>query len=109
MRPRGAKRWINPSLPNAQITPEQAPPPAPWKFSDEGDGWNDIQIKCLGTRITTVVNGKTVTDKDFAGLLDDADHRLHNVGLSGHIALQLHFHDEVHIQYKDIELRSLNQ
>jgi hypothetical protein len=106
---RGAKRWIHPSLPNPQITESQAPPAAEWKFSDEGDGWNDVHIKCLGTRITSVINGKVVTDVDFAGLLDDEDHRLRNTGLYGHIALQLHFRDQLRIQYKDIFVRPLDQ
>jgi hypothetical protein len=48
-----------------------------------------------------------VTDFDGAGLLDNDDHKAYNVGLKGHIALQLHQKDENKIWFKDIEVRDL--
>ena len=54
----------------------------------------------------TFVNGNMIADFDGAGVLDDKAHRRHNVGLKGHIALQLHADDELHIKYKDILIDS---
>ena len=104
---RGTRRWIYPSLPNARIEESQAPHQFTWKYADEGDGWNDLRIICQGTRVKTLLNGDVITDTDLAGILDDADHRRHNVGLRGHIALQLHTKSALHMQYKDIQLRPL--
>jgi len=58
-------------------------------------------------RIKTVVNGMTRTDWDASGVLDNPAHLRHNVGRSGHFALQLHSGDELKIRFKDIELRRL--
>jgi hypothetical protein len=104
---RGTWRWIFPSLEDWRIEAEQGPEKWEWRFSDEGDGWNEVRIVARGTRVTTVVNGHTIADFDGAGVLDDEDHRRRDVGLKGHIALQLHRDDELLIQYKDIRIRAL--
>ncbi len=104
---RETKRWIHPSMPDWKIQESDAPHDYTWKYADEGDGWNDLHIVCQGTRIKTVLNGSVITDKDFAGILDDASHQRHNAGLHGHIALQLHSGDQLHIQYKEIQLKEL--
>ena len=39
--------------------------------------------------------------------LDDAAHKSHNVGLHGHIGLQIHPGQQLHIRFKDIQLRPL--
>ena len=100
---REAKRWISPSLKNWSIKREQGPKECRWK----ADGWNNLVIRCKGTRIVTRLNGLTVTDFDGKGVLDDAAHRSHNVGLKGHIALQLHSGDKLLIEFKDIYIRPL--
>ena len=105
---RTEKRWIYPSLPNWEIDESYATPGWTWKYSGEGDGWNDIHILCEGTRIKTTVNGTVITDEDFAGVLDNEGHRAVNAGMSGHIGLQLHQNDELRIQYKDIQIRTLD-
>jgi hypothetical protein len=102
---RETRRWIHPSLPDWRIGEAHAPAGWNWKYAGDGDGWNDIHITCRGTHIRTVVNGNIATDADFAGILDDAAHQSHQVGLRGHIALQLHSKDELYIQYKDIFIR----
>ncbi len=51
------------------------------------------------------MNGVTVADYDGAGRLDDEDHRSHNVGLKGHIGLQIHGGEHMLIRFKDIEVR----
>jgi hypothetical protein len=105
---REAKRWIHPSLKDWQIEPSDGPKEWRWVQADEGDGWNEIRVVARGTRVKTVVNGITITDFDGAGLLDDAAHRRHGVGLKGHFALQLHRGDELLIQYKGLRVRTLD-
>lgn len=100
---RETRRWIFPSLPNARIDGSHAPKGWRWEF----EGWNDIRIACRGTDITTYVNGVLAAALHGRGILDDEAHRRRNVGLRGHIALQLHARDELRIQYKDIRLRTL--
>jgi len=100
---RETRRWIYPSLPDWKITPEQGP--KEWKWNK--DGWNDIVIRARGPRVTTIVNGVTITDQDFAAIFDDAAHRAHNVGRRGHLALQLHLHDGLLIQYRSLRIRAL--
>jgi hypothetical protein len=102
---RGVKHWIYPVLPDWKIDPAQGAPKWKWKHSDEGDGWNDILIECRGTRIRTTVNGIRIADYNGAGVLDDDLHRMRNVGLRGHIALQLHTGDDLYVQFKDLRIR----
>lgn len=100
---RGAERWIFPSLPDWKIEASYAP--KGWKWHQ--DEWNTLRILCRGKRIQTWLNGVPAADLDGKGLLDDEVHRLRNVGLSGHVALQLHGQDELYIQYKEIRIKPL--
>ena len=103
---RGVRHWILPLLKTGgKVPPELGAKQWKWRHADEGDGWNDLLIECRGTRIKTTVNGIPVADYDGAGVLDDESHKLHNVGLHGNIALQLHTGDDLYIQYKDLRLR----
>jgi hypothetical protein len=102
---RETRRWIFPSLKSWEIGEENGPKKWLWRYSDEGDGWNQLEVVCRGLRIRTVVNGVQIADFDGAGVLDDAAHRSHRVGREGHIALQLHSRDELRIQFKDIAIR----
>ncbi|TVS09818.1 MAG: DUF1080 domain-containing protein [Planctomycetaceae bacterium] len=101
---RGHKRWIFPSLESWNIKPAQGP--QQWKWNR--DGWNDVYIRCQGTRILTKINGLTIADYDGAGVLDDQWHEKYDVGMKGHIALQLHRSDRLRIAFKDIYLRPLH-
>ncbi len=100
---RETRRWIFPSLTDWRIDESHAP--KGWKWN--ADGWNDLVIVCRGAEIATRVNEVPAATLDGRGILDDKAHRRWNVGLRGHIALQLHSKDEVRIQYKDIRLRML--
>jgi hypothetical protein len=100
---RETRRWIFPSLPDWRIDESRAP--KGWKWNP--GGWNDLVIVCRGTEITTNVNGIPAAALKGQGILDDDAHRRRNVGLRGHIALQLHTKDELRIHYKDIRLRTL--
>jgi hypothetical protein len=107
---RGTRRWIIPSLPDWDISPEDVEKREIIHcWADEGPGWNSMRILCRGTHIQTYVNGILIADYEGAGVLDDTDHRKHRVGLHGHIALQLHAHSENHIRFKDIAIRILEE
>ena len=88
---RGVGHWLFPFLPSWPIR--------------EGDGWNDIFIECRGTRIRSTVNGSVVADYDGTGVLNDDAHKRLNVGLRGHVGLQLHVNDDLYIQYKDVYIK----
>lgn len=106
---RGVQRWIYPSLPNARIEESYAPSRWAWYYAGDQPEWNSIEILCQGTWVRTRVNGYTITDRDFAGVLDDAVHRERQVGLRGHIALQLHRGDELLIQFRNLRVRPLRR
>ncbi len=105
---RETRRWIYPSLRNWEIDESHAPRGWTWKYSDEGDGWNVLRIVCRGLNIRTTLNGVAAADLKGDGILNDEAHRGRNVGLRGHIALQLHAKDELYIQYKDIRLMPMD-
>lgn len=100
---REVQRWLSPSLPGWEIDESYAPKGWKWNY----EGWNELVVVCRGTEITTFLNGVPTAAFNGRGILDDELHRRKNVGLRGFIALQLHMHDELRIQYKDIRLRTL--
>lgn len=103
---RGVQVWLWPDVgPPANAKPEHAPAGSTWRHAGDQDAWNDVQITCRKTRITTVINGVTIADYDGAGRLDDATHRARNVGMKGHIGLQIHPGDALRIRFKDLEVR----
>ncbi len=103
---REVKAWLWPDVGRpANAKPEHAPENWKWFHADEKDAWNEIRIICDGTQIKTVVNGITVADCDGSGRLDDANHKAHNVGLVGHIGLQIHPGKEILVRFKDLKIR----
>ncbi len=105
---RGHRRWINPSLPDWKIdSAAYAPKRVIYYFEDEEPGWNDMTIICKETNIKTVVNNILASDYDGSGILNDDAHKRHNVGMTGHIALQLHMNSCNLIRFRDIEIREL--
>lgn len=103
----GYNRWIYPSLPDWNITPEQGKNHAPFYYADDTPAWNEFHIICKGTQIQCYLNGVLVTNLDGKGILDDAIHKEQNVGMNGKIALQVHASDEIHLRFKDILLKKL--
>jgi hypothetical protein len=101
-------RWIFPNLKDSRMEPAFKPERFEFKYSDDGDGWNELILSCRGMKIKTMLNGIIRADWDASGVLDNPAHVKHNVGRSGHFALQLHSGDELKIRYKDIELRRSN-
>lgn len=105
---RGSGRWLYPAVPKGQwVDPSMANPDLLFYHADDEPVWNTLEIAAVGTTITAVLNGITVTHYDGAGTLDDDTHRTHDVGLRGHIALQIHRGDQLRIRFKDIALQEL--
>lgn len=105
-REAGVWLWPNVGRPE-NVKPAHAPKGWKWFHADSKDAWNDISIVCRGTKIKSIVNGVTIADYDGAGRLDDKAHRSHNVGMMGHVGLQIHPGGELLIRFKDIKLRML--
>ena len=100
------RHWIYPCLPGANMPNEYEPEEYIMKYAEDGDGWNELIIICKGMIIKTIVNGIVrINDWDATGVLDTEDHRKHNVGETGHIALQLHHRDRLKIRFKDIQIK----
>lgn len=103
---RTTKRWINPSLPDWNISESDlSTADVKYYYEDDGSGWNDMTIICNGMHIKTIVNDVVVSDYDGTGVLDDAGHIKYNVGSKGHIALQLHKNSENYIRFRNIRIR----
>lgn len=102
---RGEQRWVSPSLPDWRMPDSLKPEEWRFEFADEGDGWNDLRIVCEETRIRTFLNGIQMRDFDGAGILDNEAHRARDVGIRGHVALQIHVNDELRIRYRRIVVR----
>jgi hypothetical protein len=104
---RGVQQWLSPITgPPSQAKPSDAPEGWKWFHADQGDGWNDVRIICKETRITTIINGVTVCDYNGTGILDDDNHRRRNVGMEGHIGLQIHPGDHMLIRFRNIRIRT---
>jgi len=103
---RVTKRWINPSMPDWNISESDlSPADVDIYYVDEGSGWNDLTIICNGMHIKTIVNNVVVSDYDGTGVLDDSGHIKYKVGSKGHIALQLHKNSENYIRFRNILIR----
>lgn len=104
---REERRWVSPSLKDSRMDPAFKPAQHVFKYAEDGDAWNELTLRCTGPRVQTILNGVVVTDWNGAGVLDNAAHLQHRVGLKGHFALQLHSGDELRIRFKDIQVREL--
>ena len=91
----------------ANAKPEHAPKGWKWLHADDRDVWNDVQIVCRGSRIKTVINGVTFADYDGSGRLDDEAHQNRNVGMKGHIGLQIHPGKQLLIRFTAGNLRKV--
>jgi hypothetical protein len=105
---RGVQRWIFPDVPKGKWVDESMSVPARvFRHGDAEDLWNEMEVTAKGLRVTAVLNGVTITDLRGEGILDDEAHRKRNVGVKGHIALQIHSGDQLEIRFKDLALREL--
>lgn len=106
---RGNQRWIFPNLPDGQWVKESmADPKLIFHYSNDEIPWNDFEITAIGLKVKAVLNGITVTDFNGEGTLNDEIHEQREVGLKGHIALQIHTGDRLKIRFKDIYIKDLS-
>jgi len=104
---RGSKRWLFPKVPKGKwVNPSMAPKDIVFHYADDSKDWNDLEIVALGTKLGASLNGRTVMDWDGQGVLDDETHRRHAVGMTGHLALQIHRGDRLRIRFKDLRILS---
>lgn len=107
---RGNQRWLWPVIPKGTwVEPHQAVPGVPFYYSDQGSGWNQMEVSAIGTRLSARLNGVELMSWDGAGVLDDAVHQARRVGVQGHIALQLHTGDRLRVRYRDMAIRDLSR
>ena len=103
---RGVQRWLYPAVPKGQwVNESMARPGLKFYYSDEGDGWNELEISARGLKLQAVLNGVTLMEYDGDGGLNDAIHKQRNVGERGHLALQIHTGDKLRIRFKDIAIQ----
>lgn len=103
---RGSGRWLFPPVPKGQwVNQLMANPDLVFHYADDEPGWNSLEIAAVGTTVSVTLNGVPVTYYDGTTVLDDDIHRQRGVGLTGHIALQIHTKDQLRIRFKDIVLR----
>jgi len=81
---------------------------APFFYSDEGTGWNELDVIVRGNLITVIQNGQEIGRYDGTGVLNDDNHQDLAVGTIGHIALQIHKEDIMKIKFKDIQIKDLS-
>ncbi len=107
---RGVKHWLYPKVPKGKwVDKSMANPELVFYYSGDWPGWNDLEITAVGTRLSASLNGVKVMEYDGQGVLNDDIHKGRNVGLNGHIALQIHTNDELKIRFKDIYIKDLSR
>jgi hypothetical protein len=105
---RGVNRWLYPNVPKGKwVDKSMANPELVFYYSDDGPGWNELEITAVGTKLNASLNGIKVMEYDGEGVLNDEVHKGRNVGLIGHIALQIHTKDELKIRFKEIYIKEL--
>jgi len=103
---RGSGQWLYPAVPQGQwVNQAMAQPDLVLYYAEDESAWNTMEITAAGPTITVVLNGVLVTSYDGTGVLDDEVHRRRDVGLKGHIALQIHTGDQLKIRFRDVFLR----
>lgn len=104
----GATRFLSPDLPASEVKEAMAAPGLIHYFSDEGPGWNEVEITAIGPRITCVLNGITVMDfVDSKNVLKDRIHQNYQVGVKGFIALQVHEGKPLDMKFQEIKIQDL--
>ncbi len=102
---RGNERWLQPDMPGWNISKQSTP--ENWTYNYEPE-WNDLEIRVIGTKVTTIVNGVIYIDQwDGENVMNDEKHKNKNVGRKGYIALQAHSSNKVKISFKDILIQDL--
>lgn len=103
---RGVQRWLWPDVPKGKWVDESMAVKRKFFFSDDDPAWNEMEIRCQGTKLAATLNGTVVMEYDGKGVLDDETHQKRNTGMKGHIALQIHTGDQLRVRFKDIRVKS---
>jgi Domain of Unknown Function (DUF1080) len=94
----GGRGWVARAkpkeVPATKAATKKAAPPKP---EEPSDGWNELAVVALGDRIVIQVNGRTTAE-----VRDDPGRK------SGRIALQLHGGQDMDVEFKDVEILSLD-
>lgn len=104
----GVQRWICPNIPkNAWVNESMQRKTFIFYFAEETNQWNVMRIICQGTTIEAWLNGVKITNYRGVGTLNDETHRQLNVGMKGHIAIQIHEKDALILQFKEMYIKEL--
>ena len=105
---KGNQRWIFPNIPkNAWVNESMQRKSLMFYYAEETNQWNVMRVRCVGTSIEAWLNGIKITNYQGAGTLNDETHLDLNVGMSGHVAFQIHEKDALIIQFKEIFIKEL--
>ena len=69
----------------------------------ESSVFNGLTIRRKGVHVATTLNNMLIVSYQGSGWLDDSSHQEYDVGMEGHVALQLYRGTENLIRFKDIE------
>ncbi|MEM8486446.1 MAG: DUF1080 domain-containing protein [Bacteroidota bacterium] len=69
-----------------------------YKWSTDPEPWNDFEVRVIGSRVQTWLNGKPIIDWDGGD----------KILPSGHIAIEVHKGQVFRFRFKDIELADLS-
>ena len=72
----------------------------------KADQWNDLIIRCEGSRIRIWLNGVKTTDY-IEPYIDEPFEGIGTINQEGHIALQIHEGKACEVWYKDIEIEEI--
>ena len=105
---KGNQRWIFPDLPDTSwVDPGMRTTPFDFYYFPTDTVWNEMKIRAEGTSIRAWLNGVQITDLQGEGILNDSLHLAGRVGMKGHIALQIHSGDQLHIRFKDLFIKEI--
>jgi hypothetical protein len=88
--------WVDESMSNPDLV---------FHYSDDTPAWNDLEITARGTKLSATLNGVLIMSYDGNGVLDDDLHQQQQVGIKGHLALQIHTGDQLKIRYREIRIK----
>ena len=107
---RGNKRWIYPDIPDTSwVHEDMVENPPPLYYAGDSVEWNQMEIIAHGTRIKAKLNDRLITDLNGESILNDHIHQRREVGMNGHICLQIHKNDQLKIDFKDILIKNISE
>ncbi|WP_159517657.1 3-keto-disaccharide hydrolase [Sunxiuqinia indica] len=103
---KGYERWVYPNLPRkASVNESMQKKNVIFYYAEETNQWNVMRVRCEGASIEAWLNGIKVTNYNGIGILNDVKHKSLNVGMRGHIAIEIREKDALILQFKEIYIR----